>query len=148
MPVFTFRCSLPYLVCIKPTGDPPFGFWGKKPWRLAPAYFDRLGASWVEGATAGLIDQRWRAARNALTRRFISKSRQRVDQMLCVGMEWVVKDLLGGGLFDDFPGVHDADAIGDISLDAHIVGYQDDRVLQFILNIFQKLNNTSLDNNV
>ena len=63
-------------------------------------------------------------------------------------MERVGKDDIGRRLFDDLAGVHDANAVGNVGVHAHVVGHQDDRVLQFALNVPEKLHHAALDDDV
>ncbi len=63
-------------------------------------------------------------------------------------MDRVAENTLGCRLLNHLSGVHDTDPIGDISLNAHVVRYQDDRVFQALLNILQQLHDAPLNDDI
>ena len=105
-------------------------------------------AARVEGATGRQIGQRRRAAWDTGTRGFIAELGQRVDQELCVGVQGLVKDLLSRCLFNNLPGVHDANPVNDVGVDSHIVRDQDDRILEFLLDILEHLDHAALHHHI
>ena len=93
-----------------------------------------MRAARVEGAASRQVRQRGRAAGHAAAHILIAKLGQRVDQELGIRMQRLAKDLLGGRLFNDLPGIHDANPVSDVGMHAHIVRDQDDRILEILLD--------------
>ncbi len=63
-------------------------------------------------------------------------------------MKRFAEDQLRWRFFHHLAGVHDADAVGHVGVDAHVVGDQDDGVAQLLLDIDEKLHDAALHDHV
>ena len=68
-----------------------------------------------------------------------SRPRDGGDEAAGVGMFGGLEDLLDGAGFDDFPLVHDGDAVGGFGDDAEVVGDEDQAHAGFLLELAQEL---------
>src|SRR5689334_22863401 len=92
-----------------------------KLWHLLAANIFDMWTAWVEGAALRQICQRRWAAGYTGAHTLIAELGQRIDQKLRIGMLRFGKNLLCGRLFNDLPGIHNADSVSDIGMYAHIM---------------------------
>ncbi len=92
-----------------------------KVWHFLAAYFFDMRAARVERAAARQVCQGGWAAGHTVPHTLIAELGQRVDQELGIGMQRLGKDPLCGRLFNDLPGIHDANPVSDVGMHAHIV---------------------------
>ena len=112
------------------------------------ANIHNLGTPGVEGTAGWQVGQRRGTSGNTCARGFIAKLRQGINQELSIGMKGFAENFVSWRLFHNLSGVHDADAVGNVSMDAHIMGDKDDRILQLALDVFEKLHDAPLHDDV
>src|SRR5262245_55848349 len=83
-------------------------------------------AAGLEGAPGGQDPQVRNVTRNGFQAEMVMaeviKSRDGCQESLCVGVQRIREELMGGSLLDDFPGVHNGDGISHLSDDPQVVG--------------------------
>jgi hypothetical protein len=63
-------------------------------------------------------------------------------------MEWLSENGLHSRFLDHLPSIHDADAVGDVGKNTHVVRNDDERVLKFLLDLLKELEDPSLHNHI
>ena len=78
----------------------------------------------------------------------IFEARQRCEQAEGVGMTGIVEDLLDLAGFDDLTRVHDGALVADIRNNAEVVGDEEQRRAEFVLQVAHQVQDLRLDRNV
>lgn len=96
--------------------------------RLFIAVYHTIGATWVETAPDGQIEQVGRTARYR-SQPLISQLdvRDAPQQSLRIRMTGVALNLSSAGEFNKLTRIHDSDFVGSLQGNAQIVSYQDQR---------------------
>lgn len=76
--------------------------------------------------------QPWNACQRAASVRVAG------DQLLSIGVHWMVEDLTGRPSFDRLTRIHDGDAFAEFGHNAEIMGYKQNRRLQFAGALFRR----------
>src|SRR4051812_11020014 len=105
----------------QPAGDFMVFIQLSKAWHLLAAYIFDVWAARVKRAATRQIRQGGRTAGHTGSNTFITELGQRINQKLGIGVNWLGKDLFCSRLFNDLPGVHNANSVSDVRMYAHIV---------------------------
>ena len=79
---------------------------------------------------------------------FHIRGRDRVHQRFGVGVERMIEDLLRIRQFNNIAEVHDADAVGDVLYNGHIMGDEQIGKVLLFLEVLQKVQDLGLDRNI
>src|ERR1700731_1641905 len=113
-----------------------------------PAEVRRQRTARREAATLGWIPQARGTAWQARPGVLVANRRQRAGQHQRVGVQRLTEDVRGVGVLDGLGGVHDHHLVGELVVDTHVVGNEDDGVLHFLLQLHQQDQNAFLHDNV
>ena len=92
-----------------------------------PADIHRDRAARMEAAARRRIGKVGRRAFQPLARFGVADPGQAADQVDGVGMARIAEDIAGAALLDQPPGIHDAQPVGQVGVDRHVVGDEQDR---------------------
>ncbi len=108
-----------------------------------------LAATGLEVAAVGGVEQVKRVAGDAFQAHFGAvDGGERAHQALGVWVFGVVQDLFGVAQFDQFAGVHDADAVGDLAHQAQVVGDEQDGKAELVFQLVQFVHDVAFDDDV
>ena len=106
-------------------------------------------AAGVEGAARGQVEQ---AGRRALDRlellEVLGVRGQRLEQTVGVRVRRLGQHLLGAALLDAATGVHHEDVVGRLGHDREVVGDEDDRRAELLLEVVDEVEDLRLDGDV
>ena len=117
---------------------------------LLAARSDAVCASWFERTSDRKLSDGWNGALNGRERNGAvgRKRRNSAQQALRIRMSGCVEDIGFGAQFDQVPGVHHGDAIGNVRNNGEIVRDEEHRQSKFVAEIIEQIENLLLDGNI
>src|SRR5687768_4792409 len=79
------------------------------------------GTAWMKSTARRWIGKIGRCATQSSLDRLVPNHRQRVDQVMGIGVEWLVKNNGCRSLLNNAPSVHNCHPVGNVGMDCQIM---------------------------